>query len=101
MTTDKAFEEWAILELMGHRRMAGKITEATVFGGSLLRIDIPSGEDGKYTTQFYSPQSIYCITPTTEAIARKVAKDSQPEPVSRWEFPQLANGERQPDDYPL
>lgn len=83
---EKKFEEWAILELMGHRRLAGKITEATILGGALLRIDIP-GKDGKFTTQFYGAQSIYCITPTTEEIARSVALHNEPAPVSQWELP--------------
>ena len=25
----KTFEEWAIIELMGHRRLAGKVTDAS------------------------------------------------------------------------
>ncbi len=89
------FEEWAILELMGHRRLAGKVTEATIGGGAFIRIDIPM-KDGKTSTQFYSPNSIYCITPTTEEIARMIALASQPEPVSRWEFPQLEQRTRTP-----
>ena len=79
------FEEWAILELMGHRRLAGKVTDAVIGGGAFLRIDIPN-KDGNYTTQYYSPGSVYCLTPTTEEIARMVAKQSQPEPVYRWEL---------------
>ncbi len=89
MAEDK-FNEWAILELMGHRRLAGKVTEATLAGGAFIRIDIPM-KDGKTSTQFYSPASIYAITPTTEEIARQVSLSSQPEPVNRWEFPQLTN----------
>ena len=85
------FDEWAILELMGHRRLAGKITDAVIGGGSFLRIDVP-GDDEKWITQYYSPQSVYCITPTTEEIARIVAKQNQPEPVYRWELPQIAQG---------
>ena len=69
------FEEWAILELMGHRRLAGKITDAVIGGGAFLRIDITTNYDpgDEYTTQFYSPQSVYCISPVSEEIARKVA----------------------------
>lgn len=89
METEK-FEEWAILELMGHRRLAGKVSETAILGGSLLRIDIP-GEDGKSTTQFYSPAAIYCLTPTTEVIAREVAKQFDPGPISPWEFPRLSD----------
>jgi hypothetical protein len=81
---DSKFDEWAILELMGHRRMAGKITEAAIGGATFIRVDIPT--DGKFTTQYYSPQAIYCITPTTEEMATKLAKSWQPEPVYRWEL---------------
>jgi hypothetical protein len=103
---EEKFEQWAILELMGHRRLAGKVSECAIGGGAFLRIDMPM-KDGFTSTQFYSPASIYCITPTTEQIAREVALASQPEPVSKWEFPQLAEKKPQfvpvdsfPDDAP-
>lgn len=79
------FEQWAILELMGHVRLAGKVTEEEHFGAKLGRIDIPDA-DG-FTTQWFSGGSIYRLTPTTEAIARGVALRNQPEPVHRWELP--------------
>ncbi len=82
------FEEWAILELMGHRRLSGKVSEASIGGGAFIRIDMPM-KDGSNSTQFYSPGSIYCITPTTEDIARKMSLAYQPEPVNQWEFKQL------------
>lgn len=86
---ENKFDEWAILELMGHRKLAGKVTEAAIGGGSFVRIDMPMN-DGSMSTQFYSPGSIYCITPTTEEIARAMAKGYQPEPVNRWELKQLS-----------
>lgn len=96
------FEEWAILELMGHRRLAGKITDAVIGGGAFLRIDIPMDDD-KWTTQYYSPQSVYCISPVSEELARMVSKNNQPAPVHRWEFPQIGVGtsdDTDPDDFP-
>jgi hypothetical protein len=81
---------WAILELMGHVRLAGRISEETRFGVALGRIDIPKDLAGdEFTTQFFSGSSIYRLTPTTEAIARSIAKANQPAPVRRWELPQL------------
>ena len=82
---ENKFEEWAVLEIMGYRRLSGKVTEAVIGGGNFIRIDIPS-DNGKYTTQYYSPSSIYCITPTSEDIARQFAKSNQPEPINRWEL---------------
>lgn len=85
-----AFEGWAILELMGHRRLGGYVQEATIAGGTFLRIDVPAEQEGtKPATQFYSPSSVYCLTPTTEETARALAKLAQPAPVQRWELPRL------------
>jgi hypothetical protein len=83
------FEGYCILELMGHRRLAGYVREQTVGGASFLRLDVPGPAEGSepVATQFYSPAAVYCITPTTEAIARRLAQASRPEPVQRWELP--------------
>jgi hypothetical protein len=80
------FESWAILELMGHVRMAGRVTEEERFGAKMGRIDVP-GAEGGYTTVYFGGGSVYRMTPTTEAIARAVATHNAPEPVHRWELP--------------
>ena len=80
---------WGILELMGHVRLAGRITEESRFGVALGRIDIPK-TDGTFTPQYFGGSSIYRLTPTTEEIARSVAARNQPEPVHRFELPTLA-----------
>lgn len=89
--TKPTFEGWAILELMGHRRLAGFLSEAQIGGASFVRIDVPSADPTgeaapNVATQFYSPSAVYCITPTTEALARKVAATSAPAPVTEWEL---------------
>lgn len=96
MNTDKAtFEGWAILELMGHRRLAGHLSEVSIAGGSFIRIDVPAADGGTSATQFYSPSAVYCITPTTEEVARAVARGAQPAPVQRWELPPAPTSEPQ------
>jgi hypothetical protein len=76
------FEGWVILELMGHRRLAGWLTEQEVAGAAFLRLDVPD-----VGTQYYSPSAVYCITPTSEETARQVATLNRPAPVHRWELP--------------
>ena len=41
MTDSGAFEGWAIVELMGHRRLAGYVRQAEQFGAAMLRLDVP------------------------------------------------------------
>lgn len=85
------FAEWVVLELLGHRRLAGYLTEQQIAGASFLRLDVPRIDDARpAVTQLYSPGSVYAITPTTEVIARAVAAGNHPTPVHRWELPAAA-----------
>ena len=93
----ETFEGWAILELMGHRRLAGWVSEQTIAGAAFIRLDVADEGDPGSTydpyqqsyvaTQFYSPQALYCLTPTTKDVALAVAKFNKPAPVQRWELP--------------
>lgn len=86
------FAQWVVLELMGHRRLAGFLTEQEIAGRGFLRLEIPAVVDQAAATQLYNPASVYCITPTTEELARAVAAGSRPAPVNRWELPAAAPG---------
>ncbi len=90
---DDPFSGWAILELMGHRRLGGKVSEVERYGVKMCRIDIPdTTTEGKmYMTQLYGGGAVYCQTMCTEEMARAVAKHSQPRPVEPWELPQLVS----------
>jgi hypothetical protein len=83
--TDATFREWAILELMGHR-LAGHVSEATIGGAPFLRIDIPRADGQPPITQYYSGSSVYALTPTSEALAKRAAALFRPAPVNRWEL---------------
>lgn len=80
-----AYEGWAILELMGHRRLGGYVSEVELAGSRMLRIDVHDGDES--FTQFYGGGSIYCLTPTSEETARKLASISRAGPVQPWELP--------------
>ncbi|HET9954143.1 MAG TPA: hypothetical protein VFQ61_06550 [Polyangiaceae bacterium] len=80
-----SFEGWAILELMGHRRLAGRVQEVEQFGAKMCRIDVP-GAEADQATQFYNGSAVYCLTPTTEETARRFAQVNRPGPVALWEL---------------
>jgi len=85
--SDATFEGFAVLELMGHRRLAGYVREATLAGGAFLRIDLIASEHGQEATQFYSPASVYALTPCTEEVARKVAERTWDTPARQLALP--------------
>jgi hypothetical protein len=77
------FEGFAVLELMGHRQRAGYVKDVEMFGGKMLRIDIPVEAD-KTVTEFYGCAAIYALRPCTEEIVRDHVKRSyegDPRPV--------------------
>ena len=68
----EAYEGWAVVELMGHRQRAGRVSQVEMFGTHLLRLDMPHG-DGE-ATEFYGGSSIYAVRPCTEEVGRALAE---------------------------
>lgn len=79
MEQAEKFDTWGIVEVMGHKRFAGRITEQQLAGAALVRVDVPAvstSNGGEYNafTKLIGVGSIYCITPTTEELAVKAAR---------------------------
>lgn len=80
--TPEAKYEWAVVEIMGYHRCAGRIFEVERFGAKLLRVDIPVADDG-WVTEFFGGSAIYRVRPCSEEIARQTASslgDPRPSP---------------------
>lgn len=77
------FEAWGIVELMGHQRASGRLSEQTVGGANLLRVDIPDGET--FRTVFYGSSAIYAVHITDETVARASAAASGTLPTYAYE----------------
>ncbi|AWM38187.1 hypothetical protein GobsT_37010 [Gemmata obscuriglobus] len=84
-TTTTAPEQWAVVELKGHVRLAGRLSEVEMFGTKMGRLDIPAA-DG-FTTKLFHGSSVYAISFVDEAAARAVAAANEHEPVRPWELP--------------
>jgi len=78
---EKGFDTWAIVELFGHSKIAGRVTEQQIAGGMFLRVDVP-GDPG--FTRFYGASAIYSMTPVDEAVARRASEVIAPKPVTVW-----------------
>jgi len=91
MTETTKFEEWAVLELFGHQRLAGLVSEFQLGGASFVRVDVPGNTKKSPTklTKMYNPSAIYSICPVTEETARMVAKSVSGEPVARWDVQEM------------
>jgi hypothetical protein len=79
---------WGILELLGHVRLAGRVSEVEMSGEKLGRIDVPQGD--VWLTRYFGGRSVYQIAVCDEATARAVAARCRPEPVHAYEPPAIA-----------
>ena len=61
-----------------------EVAEQEIAGRAFLRIDVLTDPP---VTQFYGSEAVYCITPTTEEMARRAAKLSRVAPIAPWELP--------------
>lgn len=87
MDGDEKFDCWALVEVMGHSRYAGRVTEQAVGGCNFVRVDVPAFEDHPAFTKLLGSASIFAITPVTEDIARGMAKQFRNKPVSVYDLP--------------
>lgn len=100
----EGFREWCVLEIMGHKKFAGLVTEQSIGGTSFVRVDVPALTDimGQPMlpafTKLFGAASIYCISPCTEETARRFAASLQAEAFNRYELPRLAAPPHQATD---
>ena len=95
---ESTFDEHCIVELLGHRKLAGRVREVQLAGAGFLRLDIPATPGHGPETQYIAPGSVYALHPTTEAIATAAAGNFRPQPVSRWELERAKTIEPDEDD---
>ena len=86
----EGYTGWALVEVMGHRRLAGHVSEVVIAGAPMLRVDVPGKDADSPTkaTQFYGGASIFCLI--TEEAARKEANPPEWKPTTL----QLSDGEQ-------
>ena len=83
------FEQWAIVEIFGHTRLAGLVTEATIGGCSFVRVDVPEHDGRPGFTRFYGNGAIYSMTIVDREVCMAALSQLQPRPITNVYLPQL------------
>lgn len=104
MSSAKPEIMWAVVELFGHARIAGAISEQTFGGSSFVRVDVPEVRyqevdydadtvDGSRPrrehviqahTRSFGPAAIYSINWCDEAAARVAAQEIRHKPLQPY-----------------
>ncbi len=102
-----ALDTWAVLDLFGRQKAAGRVCEVKIAGKDFLRLHIPTQDGRQARTIDYNPDAVYGIEHVDEETARAAAKlDQPPLPVEAWSArrllgigsSQLALGSPDPED---
>jgi hypothetical protein len=90
-----SFESFCIVELFGHQKIVGKVTEQSIGGQAFVRVDVPATKRYPAFTRLFGSGAIYSITPVSEDIAIKAAEKIYVEPVTVYIEPshQLVQGD--------
>lgn len=92
-------EQFAVVEMMGHRKIVGKITESDIGTGSLLKVTVLGKNGTPERTEYIGVASIYCLTIVDEEVAVLSAKSYTPEPTWAYGLSQrsLSSGQYEDD----
>jgi hypothetical protein len=90
MSKPEQFDQWAVIELFGHNRIAGRVTEQVIGGCSFVRVDVPKIDEIPAYTKLFGQGAIYAITITDERTSRAVAEQIAPVPIDRFELGTIA-----------
>ncbi len=81
---NRSFDQWAIVEIMGHQRYAGRVTEQAVGGANFVRVDVPAGTDREPFTKLFGSAAVYALTIVDEETARAAANEFRQRPLDEW-----------------
>ncbi|MDN3689079.1 hypothetical protein [Cyclobacterium jeungdonense] len=91
---NQKFETTALIELFGHTRMAGTVSEQTIGSATFIRVDVPETKSNASFTRFLHPNSIYAINPITVEVMQHLADDMQVKPVNAWDIREIVRKEK-------
>lgn len=74
--------QWAIVEIVGRKVLAGRAAPDASWGAPMIRIDVPQTSAYPSFTAWYHTNVLYGITPVSEKVAHLTAQELKVNPVS-------------------
>lgn len=106
MSNDKygEIETWAVVEIFGHKKLAGFARSVPMGGAMMLRVDVPEQPAESHSpavpafTQFLGIASIFSLTPCSEEAARAMLKSWRVSPPTILSLPPPVHHSDSDDD---
>lgn len=86
---EQKFELYAVVELFGHQRISGRVTEQSIGVATFIRIDVPETSRQPKFTRLVNPSAIYAINPVTEEVMLTLAEMITAKPIDAWDIREM------------
>lgn len=83
---EKTSEQFAVVEMMGHRKIAGAIKQSELAPGALIRVDVFGADGHIERTEHVGSSAIYDITICSEQTAKAAAIAHNPQPSFAYDI---------------
>lgn len=84
--TDKKLEFPCLVELFGHNRISGMISEHALGNSVMIRIDVPETNQNPAFTKFVNPSSVYALNPIAEEMMHQMAEEIKAKPIQFYDL---------------
>lgn len=78
-----------VLELFGHQRIAGYVSEYTFGGSTFVRVDVPAVETTPAFTKMFHPNAVYAFNPVDEETMLFVAGQCNVRPLTVFDLSEM------------
>lgn len=82
--TEKPTEIWALVELMGHQQIVGRVSQDSSLGPALTRVDVPDVAGVPGYSKLLGAASIYAVTPMDKETALHMAASIRAKPLAEF-----------------
>lgn len=78
-----------VLELFGHQRIAGLVSEHNFAGSSFVRVDVPAVGTTPAFTKMFHPNAVYAFNPVDEETMLFVAGQCSVRPLTVFDLSEM------------
>lgn len=78
-----------VLELFGHQRIAGYVSEHTFGGATFVRVDVPEVGSTPAFTKMFHPNAVYAFNPVDEETMMFVAEQCSVRPLTVFDMSEM------------
>lgn len=88
---EKSLSVPMVVELFGHNKISGMVSEYTFGGSTFIRVDVPENATSAAFTRMFHPNAVYSLNPVTEEVMISMAERYTQLPITPFDIRQAAN----------